>query len=36
MLDLKRVYDPSSAEEGYRALVDRLWLRSHYHGAGRV
>jgi uncharacterized protein YeaO (DUF488 family) len=27
MLQLKRVYDPPSAEDGYRVLVDRLWPR---------
>jgi uncharacterized protein YeaO (DUF488 family) len=24
---LKRAYEPASAEDGYRALVDRLWPR---------
>ncbi len=27
MLQLKRVYDPPAAEDGYRVLVDRLWPR---------
>jgi uncharacterized protein YeaO (DUF488 family) len=27
MLQLKRVYDPPSVEDGYRVLVDRLWPR---------
>jgi uncharacterized protein YeaO (DUF488 family) len=27
MLQLKRAYDPPSAEDGYRVLVDRLWPR---------
>ena len=27
MLEIKRVYDPPSAEDGYRVLVDRLWPR---------
>jgi uncharacterized protein YeaO (DUF488 family) len=27
MLRLKRVYDPPSAEDGYRILIDRLWPR---------
>lgn len=27
MFALKRVYDPSSPEDGYRVLADRLWPR---------
>ena len=27
VLRIKRVYDPPSAEDGYRVLVDRLWPR---------
>ncbi|MBV8043305.1 DUF488 domain-containing protein [Pluralibacter sp.] len=27
MIRCKRVYDPLSAEDGYRILVDRLWPR---------
>lgn len=27
MLQLKCVYDPASAKDGYRVLVDRLWPR---------
>lgn len=27
MIQLKRVYDPYSKEDGYRILVDRLWPR---------
>ncbi|MER3411738.1 MAG: DUF488 domain-containing protein, partial [Thermoleophilia bacterium] len=29
MLDIqvKRAYDPPSADDGYRVLVDRLWPR---------
>lgn len=27
MLKVKRVYEPPSAEDGYRILVDRLWPR---------
>ena len=27
MIQCKRVYDPVSAEDGYRILVDRLWPR---------
>jgi len=26
-LQLKRIYDPPSADDGYRVLVDRLWPR---------
>ena len=26
-VNVKRVYDPPSAEDGYRVLVDRLWPR---------
>jgi uncharacterized protein YeaO (DUF488 family) len=28
MIRIKRVYDPASAEDGQRFLVDRLWPRS--------
>ncbi|MDF7661877.1 DUF488 domain-containing protein [Erwiniaceae bacterium L1_54_6] len=27
MIQCKRVYDPVSADDGYRVLVDRLWPR---------
>ena len=27
MLKIKRVYEPASAEDGYRILVDRVWPR---------
>lgn len=27
MIQCKRVYDPASSEDGYRALIDRLWPR---------
>ncbi len=27
LIKLKRVYEPSTAEDGYRILVDRLWPR---------
>ncbi|WP_039058146.1 DUF488 domain-containing protein [Enterobacter sp. Bisph1] len=27
MIHCKRVYDPATAEDGYRVLVDRLWPR---------
>ncbi len=27
MLQIKRVYDPPSGEDGHRVLVDRLWPR---------
>jgi len=26
-ISIKRIYDPPSAEDGYRVLVDRLWPR---------
>jgi uncharacterized protein YeaO (DUF488 family) len=36
MLQLKRVYDPPSAEDGYRVLVDRLWPRGLKREAARI
>ena len=27
MIQLKRIYDPISEDDGYRILVDRLWPR---------
>jgi uncharacterized protein YeaO (DUF488 family) len=27
MITIKRIYDPSSSDDGYRVLVDRLWPR---------
>jgi uncharacterized protein YeaO (DUF488 family) len=27
MINIRRVYEPKSAEDGYRVLVDRLWPR---------
>lgn len=32
----KRVYEPPSAEDGYRVLVDRLWPRGLAKGKARV
>jgi len=26
-IEIKRIYDPASADDGYRVLVDRLWPR---------
>jgi uncharacterized protein YeaO (DUF488 family) len=36
MLQLKRVYDPPSVEDGYRVLVDRLWPRGLKRAASHV
>jgi uncharacterized protein YeaO (DUF488 family) len=36
MLQLKRVYDPLSAQDGYRVLVDRLWPRGLKREAARM
>jgi uncharacterized protein YeaO (DUF488 family) len=36
MLQLKRAYDPPSAEDGYRVLVDRLWPRGLKREAAHV
>jgi uncharacterized protein YeaO (DUF488 family) len=36
MLQLKRVYDPLSAQDGYRVLVDRLWPRGLKREAARI
>ena len=36
MLELKRVYDPPSAKDGYRVLVDRLWPRGLKREAART
>lgn len=30
-IDIKRAYDPASADDGYRIYVDRLWPRSLSH-----
>jgi uncharacterized protein YeaO (DUF488 family) len=35
-MDVKRVYDPSSPEDGYRVLVDRLWPRGVSEAHGRI
>src|SRR5215469_730614 len=36
ILAIKRVYDPPSAEDGYRVLVDRLWPRGMTKEAARL
>jgi uncharacterized protein YeaO (DUF488 family) len=36
MLRLKRAYDPPSASDGYRVLVDRLWPRGLSKQAARI
>ena len=36
MLRIKRVYDPPSADDGVRVLVDRLWPRGLSKQAARV
>jgi uncharacterized protein YeaO (DUF488 family) len=36
MLQLKRAYDPPSAEDGYRVLVDRLWPRGLKREAAHI
>ena len=36
MLQIKRVYDPPSAQDGYRVLVDRLWPRGLKREAARI
>jgi len=33
---VKRVYDPSSSEDGYRVLVDRLWPRGLSHEMAKL
>jgi uncharacterized protein YeaO (DUF488 family) len=35
-IKLKRVYEPSADEDGYRVLVDRLWPRGLSQGAAHV
>jgi uncharacterized protein YeaO (DUF488 family) len=35
-LAIKRVYDPPSAEDGYRVLVDRLWPRGMTKAAAHL
>jgi uncharacterized protein YeaO (DUF488 family) len=35
-IKVKRVYDPSSPEDGYRVLVDRLWPRGLSEKAAHV
>lgn len=36
MLRVKRVYEPSAKEDGYRVLVDRIWPRGLTKEAVRV
>jgi uncharacterized protein YeaO (DUF488 family) len=36
MVRIKRAYEPASAEDGYRILVDRLWPRGVSKEAARV
>jgi uncharacterized protein YeaO (DUF488 family) len=36
MLQVKRVYEPPSAADGYRVLVDRLWPRGLKRDASRI
>ncbi|MGH8647339.1 MAG: DUF488 domain-containing protein [Gammaproteobacteria bacterium] len=36
MLQVKRIYDPPSAKDGYRVLVDRLWPRGLEREAARI
>lgn len=36
MLQLKRAYDPPSAKDGYRVLVDRLWPRGLKRDGSRI
>lgn len=36
MVQIKRVYDPSSPEDGERILVDRLWPRGLTRAAARI
>lgn len=35
-VQVKRVYDPPAAADGYRVLVDRLWPRGLTTGAARI
>ncbi len=36
MVRIKRVYDPPSADDGRRVLVDRLWPRGVAKGAAHI
>jgi len=36
MYKLKRVYEPSEVSDGYRVLVDRIWLRGVSKEAPRI
>ncbi len=35
-IDVRRVYDPPDFDDGYRALVDRIWPRGLKKGAGAI
>lgn len=35
-IEIKRVYDPPSADDGYRVLIDRLWPRGVGREAARI
>lgn len=36
MLKIKRAYEPASAADGYRVLVDRLWPRGKSKGVEKI
>lgn len=36
MITMKRIYEPASAEDGYRVLVERLWPRGLSKEAARL
>ncbi len=36
MFELKRIYEPPSAQDGYRVLVDRLWPRGITRAAAKI
>src|SRR4051794_10602138 len=36
MICMKRIYEPASAEDGYRVLVERLWPRGFSKAAARL
>lgn len=33
---IKRIYEPATAEDGYRILVDRLWPRGVSRNAAKI
>lgn len=35
-VQLKRAYEPASKEDGYRVLVDRLWMRGVSKAAAKI